>query len=515
MKKTLNNIFDEANANELENLVCRNAAPDVSADTLSSVKDKVYAKTGITRSKIKKPIAFRWRSYAAVAACFLIILSAVIVAPMLRGSGNLGDSEDAPIINTDPPKIDLPSISTIKGGYGITGKQELVYGDPSSGDEENAEMIAPGFYIKTVIQGNVIEVLPDYYYRPDSSTRYLVARVSVEESIRGNGLPQEILVRFPYYTADIFDGYDTFIFSLQQVGVENYMMINDTKREVAFFSHMFEPEMVNDLGYGSVIAFTGGKVDTGFFDRANHSDIGGYIASILQDPSSYLYPVGYDTTLDEAKTNIKELSQKSSEESMYVRDLPYDYLTADDIFISDEGKSVKSYLEPSEMSVFMQEIYPREDRIIAVYTRVINGFVTEEQITINGYTGENGNVSQGATGYNENDLTIIPNIGEALENIDLSELKPPHIEVIDGMHFKYAKARGVYRKVDGKIYGIIRVVWSYTFPKYTNGYVSDDCYYLYDQNGNGSIVERDELKAIIGDDNFILRFSYDSIIAMD
>lgn len=504
MKKTLNDIFDEANANELEKLVSQNAASDVSADTLSSIKNKVYAKTGITKAKAKKPIAFRRQSYVAIAACFVIILSAVIVAPMLRNSATPGDTS---II--DPSIIDLPSISTIKGGYKITGKQELAYGDASSSNEEHAMKKSPGFYINAVIQGTVIEVMPDDYYMPSSSTRYLIARVSVEESICGNGLPQEILIRFPYYASDIFDGYDTFIFSLKQVGVENYMMINDTKREVAFFPHMFEVAMVNDLGYGSVIAFTGGKVDTGFFDKANHFNAGRYITSVLLDPSSYFYPVGYDTTLDEAKANIKELSQKRS---MYVSDLPYNYLTADDIFVSDEGKSIKSYLEPSEMSIFMQEIYPREDRVIAAYTRVINGFMTEERIIINGYTDENGNVSQSAARYNENDLENSPDIGEALEDIDLSALKPPHIEIIDGMHFKHVKATGVYRKVDGKIYGIIRVIWNYTFPEYTNGYVRDDCYYLYDQNGNGSIVERDELKAIIGDDVFILSFSHDSIM---
>lgn len=83
MKKTLNNIFDEANANELEKLVSRNAASDVSADTLSSIKNKVYAKTGITKAKTKKPIAFRWQSYVAVAACLLLIVGGIFGAPSI------------------------------------------------------------------------------------------------------------------------------------------------------------------------------------------------------------------------------------------------------------------------------------------------------------------------------------------------------------------------------------------------------------------------------------------------
>ena len=56
MKKSLEHIFDEANASEIERLVDQNAAPDVSADTLASIKNKVYAKTGITKMKKKKPL---------------------------------------------------------------------------------------------------------------------------------------------------------------------------------------------------------------------------------------------------------------------------------------------------------------------------------------------------------------------------------------------------------------------------------------------------------------------------
>ena len=77
MKKTLNHIFDEANAGEIENLVKQNAAPEVSADTLSSIKDKVYAKTNL--KKERKPNKNEWLRFGAIAACFVLILGAVIV----------------------------------------------------------------------------------------------------------------------------------------------------------------------------------------------------------------------------------------------------------------------------------------------------------------------------------------------------------------------------------------------------------------------------------------------------
>lgn len=94
MKKTLSNIFDEANANELENLVSQNATSDVSADTLSSIKNKVYAKTGITKAKTKKPIVFRWQSYVAVAACFLLVVGGIFGAPSIMK-----------LFNNDQPSI--------------------------------------------------------------------------------------------------------------------------------------------------------------------------------------------------------------------------------------------------------------------------------------------------------------------------------------------------------------------------------------------------------------------------
>ena len=104
MKKTLNDIFDEANANELENLVSQNAASDVSADTLSSIKNKVYAKTGITKAKTKKPIAFRWQSYVAVAACLLLIVGGIFGAPSIMKLFN--NVEPSIVDNVLPTDID-------------------------------------------------------------------------------------------------------------------------------------------------------------------------------------------------------------------------------------------------------------------------------------------------------------------------------------------------------------------------------------------------------------------------
>lgn len=74
MKKKISHIFDRAEASELETLIDQNKAPEVSADTLASIQNKVYEKTGINKVKTKKPLMLRWQSLAAAAACLCLVV---------------------------------------------------------------------------------------------------------------------------------------------------------------------------------------------------------------------------------------------------------------------------------------------------------------------------------------------------------------------------------------------------------------------------------------------------------
>ena len=75
MKKSLRQIFEEGTESDLENLVQQNDAPELSEDTLDSIKNKVYAKTGLSQAhaKKKKPLLLRWRSCVAAAACLCLV----------------------------------------------------------------------------------------------------------------------------------------------------------------------------------------------------------------------------------------------------------------------------------------------------------------------------------------------------------------------------------------------------------------------------------------------------------
>jgi len=434
-----------------------------------------------------------WRRAGALAACVVLVLSAVIVWPMLKS----GD----PLI--DPSSNALPSVPVIASSSKLTGEQELIYGDYESIDNGDAEPHAPGFEIRSVVEVEVIEVLPDTYCGFANYARTLhVAKLRVVDEICGEGFPEEIYLAYPYYDTSVFFGYERFIMSLQQIGIENYAMLNQTQNSVDYFPNMFEVPPVKDLGYGSVIAFNDGMVAESFWNRVTHFHPSSTIKGLLDWQR---YPATREGTIEQTKEKIWEFAK--AEENR----LPCDYITVDDVFFSSEAKAIKSYLEPRDGDVFLQTLHIRTDRIIISYKRFINGFETDEVISINGYTGDEGNVQKRGAVYSEQDLLGVPDMGAVVAGIRWSEVQPPHITVADGMELCYATAQGVYRKVDGKIYGVVRILWYYQYPNVNNCCQMDDMYYLYDQDGNGSIVSRRELKRVIGDDSFIQSFSYQGI----
>lgn len=83
MKKNLRELFDQMTPEELEPFSDAFSAPDLPPETLSSVKEKVYAKTGMKTGK--KRLRKRRYRLGVLAACVALILGAVILVPMQRG----------------------------------------------------------------------------------------------------------------------------------------------------------------------------------------------------------------------------------------------------------------------------------------------------------------------------------------------------------------------------------------------------------------------------------------------
>lgn len=82
MKKRMNEIFDEAKPEELDQFSDELNAPKLSDEVLASVKGKVYAKTSLKKEKTNN--RGMWLRFGSISACFLLIISAIIAVPMLR-----------------------------------------------------------------------------------------------------------------------------------------------------------------------------------------------------------------------------------------------------------------------------------------------------------------------------------------------------------------------------------------------------------------------------------------------
>ena len=499
----------------------------------------------LKKSAVKKNM---WLRVGAVAACFCVMVAAVFALPMmLRDDSPPVVVEDttssdtpidtappadttAPIVITDP---NTPPKAPILDDHGIiNGTASATIGNISLSEGEWKDYAGnPGFHAQTVIEAKVIEILPNIYLYPGANKTYRIARLEIIDTIRGEGLPKEIYYRYSYYDEHLFDGYDSLIFSLEQIGIENYVMVNKTQGKIEYFPHMFETCYVDDPGYGSVIAFTNGIIDTSLWRRATHllPPVDGMylIEHILikeQDPinrNNRYYAADIGDTVEQVKTNILEAcANEDSNFSMFdvIRNTP-DYVTAEDVFLSDSQKALWNYVSPDNKNVFCHTLTVGVYyRVSIEYTRVIHGCLTNEVISTSGGIGRHGFVENRADdnpdrydNYTAEDLSRVPNIAFVIDQLDLAALIPPHITLDEKTILRGCEALGWYRNIDGKIYGIVRIHWVYDYNNEngSNMYIQDDMYYLYDADGNGCIIEREELKSIIVKDSNIMSFKYE------
>ena len=427
----------------------------------------------------------RWIPWTAAAAL------AAVVALSLGLRNHPG--QDTSI---NPTQNVPPVISYVNGGQALTGKQEVVFGKKVGMSNTMADIALPDFYVGTVLEVQVLEVLPDTYYDLNERKQVHVAKLRVLDQINADGFPDEIWLQYSYYDNQILEGYDSFILSVYQQGVENYMILNQNQSRVDYFSDMFTTGFC--LGYGSVIAFRDGRVEESFWDTTKMKcpdyfyEVPG--SEYFFDPKLD-YPASAGSTAGEVKENI--LKKDSGRGGKYI--------TAEDIFTEEGSEELKEYLSIESGNVFLQYLQDVDHPSIK-YTRVVNGFLTDEVITV----GDT--VTTKGSAYTPEDLTAMPDIGQALGQLDLAELVPPHVEVTEDMILRYATATGTYRKVGNALYGIVKVVWFYGHTEEINRFVLDDCYFLYDAGCNGRVVGREELRAIIGDDTLIAEFSYNPFL---
>ena len=439
-----------------------------------------------------------WLRFGAIAACFLLIISAVIVVPMLQ--------EDDPGIVTPQNNNYTPLIfdATVSPEKLNGSNSEFIVGTSSAlsgGAVESEEKPRFEFSGGIAVKAKVIKNYPDKYYKLDISseyrpTAYRLIQMKTIEVISGENVPQYFLYLIPEYVYVDMSVYDSLLISMNQIGVENYVLKNATQNRMEYFELPVFADYQDNPELGNIIAFSDGIFDESLWQ--NKSWIYGYqfARDYLDNPEHSDLVVSRG---DSERTVISAI--KNQYDKWYGSNYQaHSVITLN--FTTQAAKDALEYVKPFTNGVFSQIYVRYSGNRKLIFTRYINGCQTEETITIDLLTEE---VTYSKVRYTKEDMVQMENISAHLSEKAAEYTEqlpiPPHINP-EGKELLCLNLYAWYVKVDGKLYGVIKTTWLY--KEKDNWYIQyyDDSYILYDMTERtANDISRDDLVAIIGTRN--------------
>ena len=451
--------------------------------------------------------------WVPIAACFLLIASAVIVVPMLRENGHgvitppdetsndIGvNPETGTADNTvvDPPNH-TPNIfdATVSPEKSNGNNLEFIIGSSVSisGGIADSEPPAFEFSYGIAVKAEVVKNYTDKYYKLDVSsehqpTAYRLIQMETVEVISGENVPQYFLYLIPEYVYVDMSVYDSLLISMTQLGVENYVLKNGTQNQMESFELPIFADYQDHPELGNIIAFTDSVFDESLWQ--NRSWFYGYqFAEYYLDNPEYSYlVVARGDSEDTVISAIKE------QYGAWYNGHTLSVKTLD--FTTREAKDALEYVKPFVNGVFSQTYGSG----VIVFRRYINGCQTEETIRIDLLTEE---VTYSDIRYTKEDMKRLENISVHLSEKALEYAEklpnPPHTDP-QGKELLCLNLYAWYVKVDGKLYGVVKTAWRYKEKDDWFIQYYDDSYILYDiAAGTATDISRDDLVAIIGTRN--------------
>jgi hypothetical protein len=432
-----------------------------------------------------------WLRWTALAACLGLLIG--LGALFLPGKG---PDATVPTVPTEPvlPPFRTELVDLMDHTVNpekLTGVQVLGSLDSGSGDGTQNAPPRFGFQVHLVVEARVVEILPDVYDDALTGYPYRILRLETLDPIVGQKFPKEFYLRLSSWMSSELDRFDSLILSLEQVGIENYMLVNQTTRTVEAFSMLFEVYNLYSPHYGSVVAFTDGVMDMSLWDL-HRWGIGDYYREKILKGDPYMdFPAKEGSTPADTKETILQWVAESQHERTLTVDTQADF----------GATGVFDYVKPFENGVFAHDYY-RNTRVR--YFRQINGLHTTERILLEGskvtYEGE---------AFTQEDLSALPDLCGFLEKLELEKLEQPHKEYYEGrdVWLHGIGATGMYAKVDGQLYGVIKVTWRYILNGVYDVVIDfhDALYYLVDAEGHCREAGWEELSALIGENEFLVR----------
>ena len=454
------------------------------------------------RQKNKKPKSV-WLRFGAIAACFLLIVSAIIVVPMLR--------EDDPGIIPEPGTTENPVVNppdytpiifdaTVSPEHLNGNSLEFIVGSSVaiSGGESAAP---PAFQFShgIAVKAKVVKNHPDKYYKLDVSsdyypTAYRLIQMETIEVISGENVPQYFLYLIPEYVYVDMSVYDSLLISMTQLGVENYVLKNRTQNQMESFELSIFADYQDHPELGNIIAFTDGVFDESLWQNDTWRYGYQFAEMYLDNPEHSHLVVARGDSESEVISAIKEQYDAwYNNHTLSVKTLG---------FTTQAAKDALEYVKPFANGVFSQTYLPYNGSGELIFRRYINGCQTEETIRIDLLTEE---VTYSEVRYTKEDMEQIENISAHLSekaNEYMEQLPtPPHTDP-EGKELLCLNLYAWYVKVDGKLYGVIKTAWRYKEKDDWFIQYYDDSYVLYDMTaGTATDISRDDLVNIVGTRN--------------
>ena len=424
------------------------------------------------RKKNKKQKGI-WMRLGAIAACFALIVSAVIVRENIIL--NPDNRPNIPIVNVQAPS-----------------SAPQYYGNESSiGTSVNGNMLEDPAGIS--VTARLIETLPDTYTFFDDwkQYEYRILRMKTVKLLRGQEMTEEFYYMVPVAFMTDFSVFDRFLIkNMAQFGYEYSVMYNKSQGraeqfELALFgykSHSYHLMGENFAAFDSY-----GKFDARLW---NANDAWRSVTDTM--------PITYN--IEQAEKMHRQENEGSSQNDLYV------HLLKD---ISGEAANVLEQIRSFENGIFVptfssQKLLLRpEVQFNAV--RYINGFATNEKVRVwdKGWKGEEDyTYSFTKARFSEDDMARLPDLASAFESVKAALnsglVTPPHFSAQEKLRDTESGVFGWYAKTEDGVVGVIRVTWRFCTER--NKYYYDDAYYIIEYGSDEcKAADRDALLKLLGD----------------
>jgi hypothetical protein len=443
------------------------------------VVEYVKQKETLTKKRKKRDL---WLRAGALAACFVLILSAVIVGPMLRGDGPdvILPPDNGPIGpgTALPPEADqfVPIVNPQ-----MPSPAPQYYGIDSSnaGSELQAMPRTDGISVTA----KFLEVLPDTYTFFDSwnQDEFRLIRMKTVKLLKAKEMTDEFYYIVPVGFVTDFSLFDSFVIKdMAQFTYDYSVLYNKTQGKAEQMSLVI-------FGWSSIgYQLIGPNFMA--FDQEGKFD--GRLWSATEDWEKCTNHGRPENTLNEAEENATRDSK------LCVR------LLKD---ITGDAEQALTRLKTFDYGMYIQDLSSTLlygwDEVRFLARRYVNGFVTNEHISIRG-DKDTDSVAYSEARFNEQDLATLPDLTSALSSlVDALEnhsILPPNFNVHVEVQNKTTGLFGWYAKTENGVIGVLRVTWS-IFTK-DHKYYYDDAYFIVEFGSSECRqISRDDLLELLGE----------------